>query len=77
MAYWIQKYSNKNNPYYKEFRCDYLSDIEKLPTQFKKGTPQENDTVSCNVCACGSECLCLEDSSVWVLGKETDVWKQI
>ncbi len=58
----------------KQFHCDFLGDIGKLPTSKKIGTRQDGDTVSDNPCAPGSRCFCYEDASEWVLGMETDTW---
>lgn len=77
MSYWIYDIGDKNNPNCKSFRCDYLSDIKKLPTRLKKGAVQNGDTVSSFEAAPGSDCLCLEDSSIWVLGNEKDEWKKM
>lgn len=74
MAYWIHEAGNKNNSLWRFFMCDYLSDLSNLPTLNREGQPQENDTVCKNRCYPGSQCLCLEDGSVWVLGKATDKW---
>lgn len=76
MAYWIHESGNKNNSLWKFFQCDYLSDIEKLPTSTKDGKPQLGDTVSNSRCSSGSQCLCQEDGSMWFLGKDTDKWIQ-
>ena len=54
--------------------CDYLSDIKNLPDALKDGVPQPNDTVCKNRCSPGSQCFCLEDSSIWILGKDSDQW---
>ena len=54
--------------------CDYVSDIKNLPTTSTEGALQPNDTVCKNKCAPGSQCLCHEDGSVWLLGKDTDKW---
>ncbi len=72
MAYWIVKRNNYNGSKY--FQCDFLSDIDKLPTHQHEGEKQENDTVSSYLCAPGSQCLCQEDSSTWLLGLSTDAW---
>lgn len=78
MAYWIQKTSSNHNiSNYRYFICDYLSDIKKLPTFKTAGEPQDNDTISAGPCSYGSCCLCLEDSSKWILGKATNEWKKI
>lgn len=76
MAYWINESGNRNNSAWRFFMCDFVSDLTELPTAFKEGTPQPNDTVCKNRCAPGSQCLCLEDGSVWLLGKDTDTWIQ-
>lgn len=74
MSYWIHDAGNKNSSLYRYFMCDYLSDIKNLPTLSMEGQPQENDTVCKNKCCPGSRCLCLEDGSRWILGKDEDKW---
>ncbi len=61
----------------KKFQCDFLSDIGKLPTSKRIGEKQEEDTISDNPCAPGSECFCFEDGSIWLLGIETDTWIKV
>ncbi|KAI4445175.1 hypothetical protein C823_007682 [Eubacterium plexicaudatum ASF492] len=77
MAYkWLK--GNKTYSYTpKEFQCDFLSDIGKLPTSHKYGEKQKNDTISDDPCMPGSECFCLEDGSIWLLGIETDTWVKV
>lgn len=78
MAYWIQKKgSTLEMSGYKSFMCDYRSDINKLPKKGIKGERQDDDTISDNPCVYGSDCFCLEDGSVWILGKDTNTWKEI
>lgn len=78
MAYWIQKVSsNYNMSNYRCFVCDYLSDIKKLPKFGVEGEKQNDDSVSSSPCSYGSYCLCLEDSSRWILGKATNEWQKI
>lgn len=78
MAYWVQETGTHHNfSNYRSFFCDYRSDISKLPKQNTYGERQERDTVSSMPCAYGSDCLCLEDSSVWILGKDTDEWQEV
>lgn len=72
MAYWIVKTNNYSNT--KFFQCDYISDIKDLPTYTREGKKQQNDTICNHMCAPGSQCLCQEDGSVWLLGKDTDNW---
>ena len=74
MAYWIQKAGNANNSAYRLFYCDFIKDLKLLPTQTTEGAPQKDDTVSSQKCGYGSECYCLEDCSVHILGKETNTW---
>ena len=76
MAYWIDpNSSNKGNC--RSYLCDYRSDIDKLPRIGIEGAEQEGNTVASQPCACGSDCMVLEDSSVWILGKETNTWMEI
>lgn len=77
MAYWVQDTDVDNNMGRKSLYCDFLADIDKLPTHKKEGVKQEDDSTASNTCVYGSSCLCLEDTSVWILGKETDEWKRI
>lgn len=74
MAYWIQEIGSNN---YRSFICDYRIDITKLPKQNTYGEKQEGDTISSMPVACGSDCLCLEDSSIWILGKDTNEWQEV
>lgn len=76
MSYWIQDAGSKNSSLWRFFMCDYLSDIVNLPTANTEGQPQANDTVCKNKCCPGSQCYCLQDSSLWVLGKDTNAWIQ-
>ncbi len=77
MAYkWLK--GNKTYSYTpKEFQCDFLSDIGKLPTAHRMGAKQEHDTISDDPCMPGSECFCFEDGSIWLLGIETDTWIKV
>ncbi len=78
MAYWVQETGNYHNfSNYKSFICDYISDIQKLPRVGVSGEKQDNDTVSSAPCSYGSDCLCLENSSVWILGKDTNEWSEV
>lgn len=75
MAYWIQETgTNHNKKNYRSFMCDYRSDIEKLPKVGINGKEQEGDTISSTPCSYGSDCFCLEDSSFWILKKDTNEW---
>lgn len=76
MAYWIVKAGNGNISSLRYYHCDHVNDIEKLPTNKSCGAEQENDSAASQPCAYGSQCLCLEDSSIWILGKESKKWIQ-
>ena len=78
MAYWVQGTGTiYNSSNYRSFLCDYRSDIENLPRVGIAGLPQEGDTVSSAPCSYGSDCMVLEDSSVWILGKDTNAWQEV
>jgi len=78
MAYWVQETgTNHNSSNYRSFICDYREDIAKLPKQNTYGKKQEGDTVSSMPCSYGSDCMVLEDSSVWILGKDTNEWQEV
>lgn len=74
MSYWIHEAGNKNSSLWRFFMCDYSSDIKNLPLADRDGQPQLNDTVCKNRCSPGSQCLCLEDNSIYILGKDTNKW---
>lgn len=76
MSYWIHEAGNRNSSLWRFFMCDSLSDLQNLPTATKEGQPQPNDTVCKNQCCPGSQCFCLENGSMWLLGKDTDKWVQ-
>lgn len=77
MAYWVQETNVGNNSACRSYLCDYRSDIDKLPRIGIEGERQEDNTVASQPCACGSDCMVLEDSSVWILGKDTNSWVEI
>lgn len=72
MAYWIE--ARRNNA--RVYACDFLSDIVKLPTQTKSGEGDGLTDDEKQKCLEGSKCLCLEDGSKWMLGKESG-WNKI
>lgn len=76
MAYWVQEISGIRSNY-RSFICDYRNDIQKLPKVSIAGAEQKDDTISSLPCSYGSDCFCLEDSSVWILGKDTNEWKEV
>lgn len=78
MSYWVQETAkNHNFSNYRSFICDYRTDINKLPRVGIEGAKQEGDTVSSTPCAYGSEAFVLEDSSVFILGKDTNSWQEV
>lgn len=78
MAYWVQEVASKGNmSNYRSYICDYRSDISKLPRFGIKGEKQENDSLSSSPCSYGSEALVLADTSIWILGKETNTWQEV
>ena len=78
MSYWVQETgTHHNSSNYRSFMCDYRSDIDKLPRVEIEGEKQDGDTVSSDPCSYGSDCLCLEDSSLWILGKDTNEWQEV
>lgn len=78
MAYWIVKTGSRHSSTtWRYFQCDYLSDVNKLPTQTTEGEKQENDTISSMIVSPGSQCLCHEDGSLWLLGKDTNKWVKV
>lgn len=71
MSYFCKKISSDANyTDLKEYVCDLRSDISNLPTIGKSGKNGD-------ICSIGSECLCLEDTSVWVLGKDANKWIEL
>jgi len=60
MGYAITQEDNDVTSYLKGFVCDNRSDIRTLPTKIPAG----------------SSCICLEDSSVWMLGVDKE-WKEL
>lgn len=78
MAYWlVEPETNRKNTKNKSYMCTHLTDIENLPKGGKYGKSKDGDTVSPLPCGAGSDCLCLEDSSVWILDEETNEWINI
>lgn len=75
MAYWIDE-SSLSNVYGSsrqlDFYCDTAADIANLPTHTKEGVPQ-GDTVTHKKVDKGSSCLCIADSSLYMLNSE-DEW---
>lgn len=62
MAYVITKQSGVTNGYLQSFNADKRKDIETLPV------PPD--------CKAGSDCLVIEDGSVWMLNSE-GIWKEL
>ena len=79
MAYWIQEFGGEaaNRKDLRMYHCDFRTDINKLPTNTAEGVEQEGDFVAHTKAKYGDQCLCLEDSSVWELGKDANFWKEL
>ena len=75
MAYWLDESSDANNmgsTKQKDFYCDSSADISDLPTSQHEGVPQ-GDTVTHKKVDKGSSCLCIGDSTLYMLNSE-DQW---
>lgn len=71
--YWIDQGSYTNQ---RSFYCDNESDIANLPKMDTEGVKQGDDDVSYLPCAKGSSCLCLGNSSLYILGSN-NVWVRV
>ena len=60
--YNVIKSSDNVAPYIMEYVVSTRTDIDTLPVK--------------PTCAPGSTCICLEDSSVWMLGND-DIWHEL
>lgn len=75
MAYWID-YNNSYVPSRQmSYMCDTTSDIADLPTSSNEGAIM-NDDVTHKTCKEGSFCLCIGDSSGWMLNSQ-DQWVEV
>lgn len=75
MAYWID-YNNSYVPSRQmSYMCDTASDIADLPTSSNEGAIM-NDDVTHKTCKEGSFCLCIGDSSGWILNSN-DEWVKV
>lgn len=73
MAYWVE---GREKCSIRIYACDFLSDIAKLPTQTKNGEGAGLSADEKQKCLEGSKCTCLEDGSLWKLGKESG-WRKV
>lgn len=74
--FWVQETAtNKNNAGYKLFYAETLHDIDLMPTNEKKGTQENGDTVANHICSLGSKCLCLENGDYYILS--TSGWSRV
>lgn len=64
--------SNWDKPIHQKrtFLCDFRNDIQNLPTQNTKSADYPNGVPT------GSEALCAEDGSVWIL-TNAGTWKEL
>lgn len=74
--FWVQENGlNKNNTGYKLFYAELESDIALLPTHSKEGLQDGHDSTANHKCALGSECLCIENSNLYIL--TTSGWTEV
>ena len=75
--YSITKFGDSiSNMGIRQFLADNISDIDKLPHITSKGEQQVNNTSSNAMISAGSNCLCIENSSWYILGND-DIWHKI
>ena len=75
--YSITKFGDSiSNMGIRQFLADNISDIDKLPHITSKGEQQGNNTSSNAMISAGSKCLCIENSSWYILGND-DIWHKI
>lgn len=66
--FWIQENGkDKNNRDYRLFYAEFASDLPLLPTDKKEGTQVDGNSSANYKCALGSECLCIENSNLYIL----------
>lgn len=76
MAYSVIKIRNEiNSLLYREFTCDTVADIEKLPTSVQRGTGSTNKTDNSS-CAIGSKAFVIDGAREYMLGHD-NVWHDI
>ncbi len=74
--FWIQETGTKHNyPNYRLFYAEEVSDISKLPTNTTDGTQEGTDTVVNSKCALGSECICIANTTLYILTSKG--WKEV
>ena len=73
MAYKVIKaYGSTQGHTKRIFVCDAVTDIESLPTNKAKGSPQSGDTVSDEMCAVGSIAEVTETGDKYVLSANSE-----
>lgn len=79
MAYWIQEFGgqDKNRKDWRMYHCDFRTDIDKLPLNDREGEKMEENTIAHTKAHYGDQCLCLQDSTLWELGNETNAWGEL
>ena len=75
MAYWIDHNTGDVPEGQFSYFCDEPSDIPDLPTSQHEGKDM-GDRVTNRKCKPGSFCLCIGDSSGWILNS-LDEWKEV
>lgn len=74
MAYWIQDENKQLGRFRHNFICETSDDINKLPTRYKAGELQIDDTSSSKQCQYGSRAYVISDGSKHILDKTSDSW---
>lgn len=70
MAWQINVMADKKaSPYYREFICDKVADIENLPSNQGLGNIRAGDDLS-KLCSTGSIAIVLETSDVYMINTE-------
>ena len=75
MAYWLNSNAERALNGQKSYYCDSPEDITDLPTNLNEGKNM-GDSVTHRKCNPGSFCLCIGDSSGWMLDS-TGEWKEM
>lgn len=72
----ITKIGDRTVAKVKEFIADIPDDVQKLPTQTKKGTQICQDTVSNEYCATGSSVFIISTAQLFILNSK-GVWCEV
>lgn len=73
--FWIQRLGMNNSPEYRFYNAEFTTDLDNLPTHLHNGNQISGDTTANKKCALGSECLCFENKTRYVLSNNG--WQEI